>query len=206
MHIPADLTKTLALNFLLMHDWIAGHLKQWDCLVFTCMGCNSLIQIMVLLCLLHLLHSLPLVILTSYLRQVHSIFLTFCGWTRGPGWDTNPVQAEVCGGLELPDPLLYYKVAHLTTVVDWFCHAQQRLWVAFGAVGVPVVLGWSSLEFVPGVQKPLARELQSVVLTRVFHLWNGEGCKSLSQACHRTLIKFEKVLMGPNQSITLYLS
>lgn len=88
--------------------------------------------------LLYLLQALPVRIPQDFFRKLRSVFVRYVWRGKPPRLKRSLLQRpKLRGGVDLPDPALYYTAVHMNRVVDWCRHSSHKLWIGLEQETVP---------------------------------------------------------------------
>lgn len=95
--------------------------------------------------LLYLFQTLPVTDI-FFLRKIKHEFLQFLWPDCPPRIKTETLAMPKCSGtMRFPDPVQYYKISHLSPILDWCNHTKVKGWLSLEQL----ILFW-----VPPIKSP----------------------------------------------------
>lgn len=130
VRLPASTDSLFEINFVPLLKAIEGDLRKWDKGKFSWFGRAAIVKMVILPRLLYLFHALPISVPVSFFRKLATLQRSFVWANKHPRIQLQYLQlAKADGGMGIPNFQKYYYATHLTRIIDWHCHANQKAWV-----------------------------------------------------------------------------
>lgn len=132
-------------NFQPLLQTITKDLESWTLKHFSWFGRAAIIKITILPRILYYFQTNPIKLPSIFFRSLNVIFRKFLWAAKKPRVSLQILtRSKQGGGMGFPNLKNYYLATHLTRVIDWTCHTENKNWVALENKLGPIPVTYSA--------------------------------------------------------------